>query len=301
MGNNRRVNIKTKVKAFTLMELLVSIGILSVLFAIIFPVYRSAVDSAKRAVCVEHYRQIAGALMMYTSDYDQSVPPVNYTLVRYNDSGSDRSWVQLLLPYVGKLELFICPSDIGRVSEIAGETTQYKDSVDAWVIYYQESLKSNLGYNYLYFSPLLKFENSDWLAFPVKTSQVVNPSGTIVFIDSLWDRTVNGNPIGGGSWAVVPPCRYMISSMSVYDTFNFPQGVKSYFGFDPEGWEHENSNSWQVYGGAWPWHRGKFNIVYLDGRVKSVNVNNLIEGCEFQPYWQGNIYSLEEYQWDIAE
>lgn len=290
---------KFRSAGFTLTELLVSIAILAVLAALLFPVFRTAVDAAKRTACLSNYRQIGAAITIYTSDYDDSVPPVNYKSVEVATPENDRSWVQTLLPYVGSFQVFICPSDSGRQNVPA--FTDGSAGGDPAVKYYSASLRSNLGYNYLYFSPLLELDEGEWKAFPIKLGRVANPSGTLMFIDSVWDRTDEGVPYGGGSWAVTPPCRYVSTENGSEDTFDFIPGIRGYFGFDPVGWQPSSSKSWLVYGGAWPWHHNRFNMMFADGRAKSVTLTELTDGCDFGPEWQGDITNLQQYIWDLDE
>ncbi len=274
-------------------------AILAVLAALLFPVFRSAIEAAKRTACLSNFRQIGAAINIYASDYDDTVPPVNYKSVEVATAENDRSWVQTLLPYVGSFQVFICPSDSGRHS-----MPSFADGSaggDPAVKYYSASLRSNLGYNYLYFSPLFELDENDWRPFPIKFSRVANPSGTLMFIDSVWDRTEEGFPYGGGSWAVTPPCRYAASEKGNFDTFDFIPGIRSYFGFDPVGWQPSSSASWLIYGGAWPWHNKRFNMMFADGRAKSVALPELIAGCDFGPEWQGTITNLQDYIWDLDE
>ncbi|MBL1150644.1 MAG: hypothetical protein AKCLJLPJ_00927 [Fimbriimonadales bacterium] len=281
-----------------MVELLVTTSILAVLGAVLFPVFKSAIDSAKRVNCLTNFRQISAAMMMYEADYDEAVPPVNYEMVDVTGRGNDRTWVQTLLPYVGNFGPFTCPADTGRTDPPTA--TESPEVVgDPWATYYNASLRSNLGYNYLYFSPLVKYPGTDWRPIPIRNSQISNPANTLAFIDSVYDRTEAGYPYGGGSWVVVPPCRYLRGSRNTADTFRL-EGTVAYFGFQPVGWHPESSLSWLVYGGAWPWHKGKFTVAFADGHVKGVSLGQLIDGCDFLPEWRGPITSLEDYIWDIT-
>lgn len=61
-------------RGFTLLELLTVIAIISVLAAMLFPVYVNAKKSAARAQCQSNLSQIAKAFEMYTSDYNSCYP-----------------------------------------------------------------------------------------------------------------------------------------------------------------------------------------------------------------------------------
>lgn len=57
--------------AFTLIELLVIIAIISILAAILFPVFAQAREKGRQAACISNQHQFALALTMYRSDYDE--------------------------------------------------------------------------------------------------------------------------------------------------------------------------------------------------------------------------------------
>lgn len=278
---------------FTLTELLVVTAILAVLAAITFPLYRGVVGAAKRTVCIGNFTAIGKAMQMYVADYDDRVPPVNYQYISFHSSSTDRTWVQTLSPYTGDFRLFTCPSDTGRGAS---------GTPSGWEGYYSASLRSNLGYNYMHFSPLVQDQSGTWASHPILMSEIANPSRTLAFIDSVWDRSESGKPVGGGSWVTVPPCRYMkLANGGVIDSFNFPHGSRSYFGFSPVGWQPASTLSWLAYGGAWPWHYDRFTIGFADGRVDMATMDELIGGCDFQDSWRGLINNSSAYIWDLSD
>src|SRR5881296_1860227 len=67
-----------KQRAFTLIELLVVIAIISILAAILFPVFAQARDKARQSACISNMKQIGTGIMMYAQDYDETLPFMHY-------------------------------------------------------------------------------------------------------------------------------------------------------------------------------------------------------------------------------
>jgi prepilin-type N-terminal cleavage/methylation domain-containing protein/prepilin-type processing-associated H-X9-DG protein len=96
---------RTKCSGFTLIELLVVIAIISILAAILFPVFARARENARRASCMSNMKQIALGCIMYTQDYDGKMFPY-----KYNAGGNTISEMSLLDPYLKNSQVIRCPS-----------------------------------------------------------------------------------------------------------------------------------------------------------------------------------------------
>ncbi len=70
-----------RIQAFTLVELLVVVGIIAVLIALLLPALTSARRSAREVACAAYFRQIGQALLMYVQANRDSLPGPSYTSV----------------------------------------------------------------------------------------------------------------------------------------------------------------------------------------------------------------------------
>ena len=96
-------------KGFTLIELLVVIAIIAILAAILFPVFSKAREKARSATCQSNLKQIALALRMYTSDWDECMPAAR-TPCWGGTKDDYRPWFIRIYPYVKNWQIFDCPS-----------------------------------------------------------------------------------------------------------------------------------------------------------------------------------------------
>ncbi len=105
---------------FTLIELLVVIAIISILAAILFPVFARAREKARQASCQSNLKQLGIVVAMYLQDYDGHYPFAN---MNYTDSaGVSMWWANLYDPYAKNKQVWICPT-AGRFTSSSTVTT----------------------------------------------------------------------------------------------------------------------------------------------------------------------------------
>ncbi len=147
------MNCKTN-RGFTLIELLVVIAIICILAAILFPVFQTARDNARRTTCTSNLKQIGLAMMQYVTDYDETYPlcgqsdnaggyvsyPAGYkgpAQYYWTDIGATTgnlmTWMDFVYPYVKSLDVFKCPSQqekdaVTKLSPSYG----YNDAFGRW-------------------------------------------------------------------------------------------------------------------------------------------------------------------------
>jgi len=163
-------------RAFTLVELLVVIGIIALLIAVLLPAMSKARQSAATTACLSNLRQLATAATLYAGDFHGSYPPAQYTVVQlpwtysYNwdytvirNTGSGEKTTSPGLLWTGRTNLRVqqCPSYDGR-SATAGDPFT--------------------GYNYN--TSYIGRGEGEAIPIPAKMTQVRRPCETALFGDA---------------------------------------------------------------------------------------------------------------------
>jgi len=103
----RRLKIRTTQKAFTLIEILVTVTIIAILAAMVLPAINRAKEKAREVSCMNNLKQLGIILLLYAEDNDDWLPPGVW-----GESFRIRGNVSRVLHsrYGVKKQLITCPS-----------------------------------------------------------------------------------------------------------------------------------------------------------------------------------------------
>lgn len=174
---------------FTLVELLVVIGIIALLISILLPALNKAREQARAIKCANNMRQIFFAMDMYATENKDSYPMMPFiqdaNVFTANWLGivmvqvGEYDWTKgTMWPYVSKSvlsrqEVFNCPTDMDTFRAVRWGTMQT-----------QASYVRNFTYSFN--SELHGYTDPNGRVTAVRRSQVVMPGQKIIIIEEQW-------------------------------------------------------------------------------------------------------------------
>src|SRR4051812_40651478 len=121
-------------RGFTLVELLIVIGIIAVLIALLLPAMNKAREQSRRTACLANLRTLGQAMVLYANSSHDRLPNSN-PLHTVNDyAGTNYVLVALANNFVRSPAAFHCPSDADDAPQ-AIQTADYVLSDSARVSY----------------------------------------------------------------------------------------------------------------------------------------------------------------------
>ncbi|MFZ5831423.1 MAG: DUF1559 domain-containing protein [Planctomycetota bacterium] len=277
---------------FTMVELLVVIGVIIVLTSLLLPALSAARESGRSTQCLSNLRQMMLATMQFT-DVNNGVLPAHKsqesTKISYANGAdsievSKPRWPSLLAPFIeGTFDL----DQWRALSAVTGKTDDEFVPVNNNVFVCpnapERTTVRNLGYGYNYQflgnSRTKHFDNpstlpgAEYAKYPVSISGVSVASRTVAFADAMGSAgelaTINRlpyagterlmNAVGNHGYTLDPPRSYTEDGINFTNAHYGPSECTA------------NSRMCPVE----PRHRGRVNVVFLDGHTASMTPEQL--------------------------
>jgi len=240
--------------AFTLVELLVVVGIISVLIALLMPALSKVRKHAQEIHCAANLRSIGQALTMYTQQYHYYPGCMSAQIL----NGAGAIWPTRLRVFTGSQAVFNCPAQ--------DEQFYWKEGVPVWPETYPAQEIHSAWYAYNVGEPLIGFIGSyftygynmaglDDSPAPLLTSgdPFLRGLGAYVSVDDGWRQRGRSFLTEKAASLVIRPSEMIAIADST------PDGV---YDFVIKGTRNES-------GSEWPGdiHRGGANVLFCDGHV----------------------------------
>ncbi len=260
-------------KGFTLIELLVVIAIIAILAAILFPVFARAKAKAQETQCLSNVKQLALAVLTYTSDWD------NYTPLQWSQPTSSDPildvW-QTLAPYIKTVDILQCPVAPNTV-DMSGAITN------------GEGLSSTS-----YAISGRQLTVNDWAQadglFGYYVADIINTRPQPYSSPSSFDLDNFGHPHVGNNcpysdiWG--PASAYMLWDATLEaEDGSTPSAITDVrqlaIGYNGTPW-YKNSCAYNIWGGTYASggtiqlvpdarHNNRINFAFMDGHAKSLS------------------------------
>jgi prepilin-type N-terminal cleavage/methylation domain-containing protein/prepilin-type processing-associated H-X9-DG protein len=251
-------------RGFTLIELLVVIAIISVLAAILFPVFAQAREKARAISCVSNLKQIGLGLYQYSQDADEQLPPawIGYDAAPAKSvpfPGKAR-WMDIVQPYIKSTQVFTCPNS--NTQYVPTPPNQIVTSIDPETGLQYAAENGGYAMNVTYFQdanahpPTPIFDQAAFGNGSRSLASLPDPAGTAYIFDfkNNWSSFQCVWSSGAGGWMPQPQVDNAVS----------PRTLGRY------GWMAEL-------------HQGRVNTLFCDMHAKAVTLDFLTQQAHFGP------------------
>lgn len=173
-------------KSFTIIELLVVIGVIFILISMLFPALRRAKEATKKIACQNNLKQVGMYYCVYNDDFNNYMPPSYYWMLPIV-----KSWVAIMMDagIINDSKVFACPafeSEVPTLAEIKNEGFSGPFNINC--VHY--------GYNHHYIGRDIQLNLP-----PLKTSTITAPSSVLLTADS---RVSYSNSFIMGYYRILP-------------------------------------------------------------------------------------------------
>jgi prepilin-type N-terminal cleavage/methylation domain-containing protein/prepilin-type processing-associated H-X9-DG protein len=248
-----------KKRGFTLIELLVVVAIIAILAAILFPVFANARNKAQQTTCQANLSQIAKALQMYSSDFDEKMCPANLALPGWDTNPVIMrmgTWDFLAQSYAQSNGIFRCPSFSTTKPPLMTNVPPAGLTRENWALTY------GMNYRLTQYSATTLNDSPTLFGGSISTSEIKRPADTIWIVDNAYVLNSGAMPLHNEEprlWEL----RKQDWNWAGYT--RFPQ--------DPPGnYDLYRNDPWHPA----PIHNEGTDVLFVDGHVKWYRTDQLV-------------------------